>query len=100
AAAERPFDSRSSAKWRQTARELNGLRVGFGRFSRSGFMANSRGSSPCTHRVGTWFSKASAPRALLFELRNNGLRLDREKSIKVWYGSSLVGKHRLDLLVG
>ncbi len=33
------------------------------------------------------------------QLKSDGLRIDREKLIKIWYGSSVVGKHRLDLVV-
>ena len=38
-------------------------------------------------------------RALATELRKRDLRIEREKLIKIWYGSHVVGKHLLDLVV-
>jgi GxxExxY protein len=32
-------------------------------------------------------------------LKNCGFRVDREKTVRIWYGTYLVGKHRLDLVV-
>ena len=49
--------------------------------------------------LGPGFVEGVYGRALTVELRNSGFRVDREKVIKVWYGASLVGKHRLDLVV-
>jgi GxxExxY protein len=49
--------------------------------------------------LGPGFIESIYARALTIELRNNGFHVDRERSIKVWYGASLVGKHRLDLVV-
>jgi GxxExxY protein len=52
------------------------------------------------HRtLGPGFIESIYGRALTAELRNSGFQLDREKIIKIWYGSLLVGKHRLDLVV-
>ena len=49
--------------------------------------------------LGPGFIESIYVRALVVELTNNGCQVDREKAIKIWYGSRLVGKHRLDLLV-
>ena len=49
--------------------------------------------------LGPGFVEGIYGRALTVELRNSGFRVDREKALKVWYGASLVGKHRLDLVV-
>lgn len=38
-------------------------------------------------------------RALIAELKSSGLSVEREKLIKIWYASSVVGKHQLDLVV-
>ena len=38
-------------------------------------------------------------RAFLCELGEQGLRVEREKLIRIRYGSTIVGKHRLDLVV-
>ena len=50
--------------------------------------------------LGSGFMESIYGRALGVELRNSGLQIDREKTIRIWYGPCLVGKHRLDLLVG
>src|SRR5215468_401800 len=49
--------------------------------------------------LGPGFIEGIYGRALLVELKNNGFHVDREKLIKIWYGRSLAGRHRLDLLV-
>ena len=49
--------------------------------------------------LGPGFIEGIYVRALRVELKNRGFQVDREKLIKIWYGPSLVGKHRLDLLV-
>jgi GxxExxY protein len=49
--------------------------------------------------LGPGFIEGIYGRALTVELRNREFRIDREKAIKIWYGASLVGKHRLDILV-
>jgi GxxExxY protein len=49
--------------------------------------------------LGPGFVEGIYGRALTVELRNSGFQVDREKVIKVWYAASLVGKHRLDLVV-
>jgi GxxExxY protein len=33
------------------------------------------------------------------ELKKRDFKVDRERTIKVWYGPFLVGKHRFDLIV-
>jgi GxxExxY protein len=50
--------------------------------------------------LGPGFVESIYGRALIAELKSQGLRVDREKVIKIWYGPNIVGKHRLDLLVG
>ena len=50
-------------------------------------------------RLGPGFIESIYGRALIAELKNNGFGIEREKLIKIWYGSQLVGQHRLDLLV-
>ena len=49
--------------------------------------------------LGPGFIESIYARALTLELINGGLHVDREKAIKIWYGTRLIGKHRLDLLV-
>ena len=49
--------------------------------------------------LGAGFIEGVYGRALTVELKNRDFRVDREKTIKIWYGPSLVGKHRLDLVV-
>jgi GxxExxY protein len=49
--------------------------------------------------LGPGFIENIYTRALVAQLREDGFQVDREKSVKIWYGSHLVGKHRLDLLV-
>jgi len=49
--------------------------------------------------LGPGFVESIYGRALTRELKGNGFQVDREKTIKIWYGSLIVGKHRLDLLV-
>jgi GxxExxY protein len=52
------------------------------------------------HRtLGPGFVESIYGRALVSELKNRGLPIEREKQIKIWYGDQLVGKHRLDLIV-
>ena len=49
--------------------------------------------------LGPGFIESIYLRALTVELKNRGFHVDREKGIKIWYGPSLVGQHRLDLLI-
>jgi GxxExxY protein len=49
--------------------------------------------------LGTGFVESIYTRALTAELVERGFHVDREKTIKIWYGPRVVGKHRLDLLV-
>ena len=52
------------------------------------------------HRVlGCGFPEIIYERALITELRSNGFQVEKEKTIKIWYASRVVGKHRLDLVV-
>ena len=52
------------------------------------------------HRtLGPGFLESIYSRALVSELKNRGVPIEREKQIKIWYGTQLVGKHRLDLVV-
>lgn len=57
----------------------------------------------CGRRVhsalGPGFIESIYSRALVVELRSQGFRVEREKLIKIWYGSQLVGKHCLDIVV-
>ena len=50
--------------------------------------------------LGPGFVESIYGRALGAELKAGGFQVDREKAIKIWYGSFIVGKHRLDLVVG
>jgi GxxExxY protein len=50
--------------------------------------------------LGPGFVESVYGRALVTELKNQEIQVEREKVIKIWYGSNLVGKHRLDLVVG
>jgi GxxExxY protein len=50
--------------------------------------------------LGPGFLESIYGRALLSELRARGLAVERERQIKIWYGSQVVGKHNLDLVVG
>ncbi len=49
--------------------------------------------------LGPGFIESIYGRALITELKNTGLHVEREKLIKIWYASSVVGQHRLDLVV-
>lgn len=49
--------------------------------------------------LGPGFIEGIYGRALTAELKANGFRVDREKTIRVWYGTHLVGKHRFDLVI-
>ena len=49
--------------------------------------------------LGCGFPEVIYERALITELRSNGLQVEKEKTIRIWYASRVVGKHRLDLLV-
>jgi GxxExxY protein len=49
--------------------------------------------------LGCGFVETIYGRALATELRNQDLQIEREKLIKIWYGSHVVGKHLLDLVV-
>jgi GxxExxY protein len=49
--------------------------------------------------LGPGFIESIYSRALVAELKEDGFQIDREKTIRIWYGLRLVGKHRLDLLV-
>jgi len=49
--------------------------------------------------LGPGFLESIYGRALVSELRNRGVPVEREKQIKIWYGTQLVGKHQLDLIV-
>jgi len=49
--------------------------------------------------LGPGFIESIYTRALSAELVDRGFRVDRERTIKVWYGIRIVGKHRLHLLI-
>jgi GxxExxY protein len=49
--------------------------------------------------LGPGFIEGIYGRALTLELRTKDFRVDREKTIKIWYGLVPVGNHRLDLVV-
>ena len=49
--------------------------------------------------LGPGFLESVYSRALLSELRGRGLAIERERQIKIWYGTLVVGKHTLDLIV-
>ena len=49
--------------------------------------------------LGPGFIESIYAKALGLELRRLEFHVDRERTIKVWYGPSLVGKHRFDLIV-
>jgi GxxExxY protein len=49
--------------------------------------------------LGPGFLESIYSRALAVELKNNNFRIERERTIRIWYGSQPVGKHRLDLVV-
>src|ERR1051326_2919506 len=49
--------------------------------------------------LGPGFIESIYTRALVAQLMEDGFQVDREKSVKMWYGSRVVGQHRLDLLV-
>ena len=45
------------------------------------------------------FIESIYSRALIIELKKTDFRIEREKLIKIWYGSQIVGKHFLDLVI-
>src|SRR5881392_1369477 len=49
--------------------------------------------------LGPGFIESIYARALALELKSRDLQVDRERTIKIWYGPALVGRHRFDLLV-
>jgi len=49
--------------------------------------------------LGPGFIESIYHRALTVELKAQGFQVERERAIRIWYGASLVGKHRLDLVV-
>lgn len=49
--------------------------------------------------LGPGFVETIYSRAMVAELKDGGFRIEREKLIKIWYGSQLVGKHYLDVVV-
>ncbi|HEY2381046.1 MAG TPA: GxxExxY protein [Terriglobia bacterium] len=49
--------------------------------------------------LGPGFIESIYTRALIAELVDDGFQVEREKTVKIWYGDRLVGKHRLDLVV-
>ena len=51
------------------------------------------------HTLGPGFLESIYSRALISELKSRGMPIQREKQIKIWYGTQLVGKHQLDLVV-
>ena len=57
-------------------------------------------AATCVHNtLGPGFLESIYSRALLAELRSQGLSTERERQIKIWHGSQVVGKHSLDLVV-
>ncbi len=50
--------------------------------------------------LGRGFIESIYGRALKTELKKHGLEIEREKAMKIWYGSNVVGKHRFDLVGG
>ncbi len=50
-------------------------------------------------KLGCGFIESVYGRALIIELKNTDFRIEREKLIKIWYGSKIVGKHFLDLVI-
>ena len=49
--------------------------------------------------LGPGFLESIYVRALLSELRSRGVFIERERQVKIWYRSHVVGKHKLDLVV-
>jgi GxxExxY protein len=49
--------------------------------------------------LGPGFLESIYSRAFFLELKSRGFNIERERQIKIWYGSQLVGKHVLDLVV-
>src|SRR5206468_12195559 len=50
-------------------------------------------------KLGCGFIENVYSRAVSIELKNTDFRIEREKLIKIWYGSKIVGKHFLDLVI-
>ena len=49
--------------------------------------------------LGAGFLESIYSRALVSEVRSRGLACERERQVKIWYGSQIVGKHNVDLIV-
>jgi len=49
--------------------------------------------------LGPGFIESIYARALVVELRNKDVRVQREKTIRISYSGTVVGKHRLDLVI-
>jgi GxxExxY protein len=57
-------------------------------------------AATCVHStLGPGFLERIYSQALLSELRTRGLSIERERQIKIFYRSQVVGKHSLDLVV-
>lgn len=50
-------------------------------------------------RLGPGFLEVIYKRALIIELKKNGLSVESEKSVKIYYDSIHIGTHRCDLIV-
>lgn len=75
-----------------------------------GFQADARDVDALTDQIiqciikvhselGPGFVESIYHQALLIELTQRGLNVETEKQIDIYYGGTLVGKHRLDLVV-
>jgi GxxExxY protein len=51
------------------------------------------------HALGPGVLESIYSGALISELKSRAMPIQREKQIKIWYGTQLVGKHQLDLVV-
>ena len=49
--------------------------------------------------LGPGFLESIYGRAFITELKSRGFKVEREKTIRIWYASQVVGKHRLDLVI-
>ncbi len=50
-------------------------------------------------RLGPGFLESIYQNAVAVELENDGMRVEKEKLVEIFYNGALVGNHRLDILV-
>ncbi len=50
-------------------------------------------------KLGPGFLEGIYQNAVVVDLESNGMRVEKEKPVEIFYNGALVGNHRLDMLV-